>query len=233
MKPDIYKLNLSIALEQLRRREYSTLELTEACLRQIERLNPTFKAFINPTLELAVRASMQADVLLNNSSSNPDKLPLLGMPLGLKDLVNMAGAPTTAGSKFFTGNLLDEDAPVVSKLKLAGGVFLGKTNLHEIALGVTGINPHYGAVKNPWDTSRISGGSSSGSAVAVSLGMCLAAVGTDTGGSIRIPAALCGVVGLKPTYGRVSSCGVIRFRGILTMLARSRALSRMRPGCFQ
>jgi len=121
----------------------------------------------------------------------------------------MAGVPTTAGSKFFKEKLPVEDAPVVTKLKQSGGVLLGKTNLHEIALGVTGVNPHYGVVKNPWDTSRISGGSSSGSAVAVSLGMCLAAIGTDTGGSIRIPASLCGVVGLKPTYGRVSLSGVI------------------------
>ena len=209
MKPDILNLNLSNAREQLHRREYSALELTEACLRQIARLNPTFNAFITPMIEQAVMASMQTDVLLNNQSSNLDELPLLGIPLGLKDLVNMAGVPTTAGSKFFADHLPDVDATIVSKLKHSGGVILGKTNLHEIALGVTGANPHYGTVKNPWDSSRISGGSSSGSAVAVSLGMCLAAVGTDTGGSIRIPAALCGVVGLKPTYGRISLCGII------------------------
>ena len=209
MKPDIPNLNLSMAREQLRRREYSALRLTEVCLRQIALLNPTYNAFINPMLEQAVMASMQSDVLLKDQSFNPDELPLLGIPIGLKDLVNVAGVPTTAGSKFFADHLPDVDAMIVSKLKHSGGVILGKTNLHEIALGVTGANPHYGAVKNPWDSSRISGGSSSGSAVAVSLGMCLAAVGTDTGGSIRIPAALCGVVGLKPTYGRVSLCGII------------------------
>jgi len=209
VKPDIFNLNLFVALEQLRRREYSALELSEACLRQVARLNPTYHAFINPTLELAAQASLQADVLLNHQPFNPDEFPLLGIPIGLKDLVNLAGVPTTAGSKFFADNLPIEDAPVVSKLKQSGGVILGKTNLHEIALGVTGVNPHYGTVVNPWNTSRISGGSSSGSAVAVALGMCLAAVGTDTGGSIRIPAALCGVVGLKPTYGRVSMRGVI------------------------
>jgi len=209
MQPDIFNLNLSVALEQLRRREYSALELSEACLRRVARLNPTYHAFINPTLELAAQASMQADVLLNHQPSNLDEFPLLGITIGLKDLVNLAGVPTTAGSKFFADNLPFEDAPVVSKLKQSGGVILGKTNLHEIALGVTGVNQHYGTVNNPWDTSRISGGSSSGSAVAVALGMCLVAVGTDTGGSIRIPAALCGVVGLKPTYGRVSTRGVI------------------------
>ena len=187
MKPEISSLSLVDALGQLRRQEYSALELTEACLCQVAHLNPTNHAFINPTLELAVQASMQADVLLGHSPSNPDEFPLLGIPIGIKDLVDLAGVPTTAGSKFFAENLPVEDAPIVSKLKQSGGVILGKTNLHEIALGVTGVNPHYGTVKNPWDPSRISGGSSSGSAAAVSLGMCLAAVGTDTGGSIRIP----------------------------------------------
>ena len=181
--------------------EYSALELTEACFRQIAHLNPTFNAFIAPLLEQAVNASLQADVLLKNTPSHQAELSLLGIPLGLKDLVDLAGVPTTAGSEFFADSLPDIDATVVSKLKNAGGVVLGKTNLHEIALGVTGVNPHFGTVKNPWDTSRISGGSSSGSAAAVSLGMCLAAVGTDTGGSIRIPAALCGVVGLNRLMG--------------------------------
>jgi aspartyl-tRNA(Asn)/glutamyl-tRNA(Gln) amidotransferase subunit A len=230
MKPDITNLNLSVALEQLCLREYSALELAEACLRQIASLNPGFNAFITPLLEQAVTAAMQADVLYNNNSFDPGESPLLGMPLGIKDLINMAGLPTTAGSKVFADNIPAEDAPVVSKLRQSGGVFLGKNNLHEIALGVTGVNPHYGTVKNPWDTSRISGGSSSGSATAVSLGMCLAAVGTDTGGSIRIPAALCGVVGLKPTYGRVSSTGVIPLSwnldhiGPLTRTVRDAAL---------
>jgi aspartyl-tRNA(Asn)/glutamyl-tRNA(Gln) amidotransferase subunit A len=230
MKPDISTLNLSVALEQLRLREYSALELTKACLRQIARLNPAFNAFITPLLEPAVMAAMQADVLYNNKSFRPGESPLLGIPLGIKDLINMAGVPTTAGSKFFGDSLPTVDAPVVSKLRQSGGVLLGKTNLHEIALGVTGGNPHYGTVKNPWDSSRISGGSSSGSAAAVSLGMCLAAVGTDTGGSIRIPAALCGVVGLKPTYGRLSLSGVIPLSwnldhvGPLTRTVRDAAL---------
>ena len=209
MKPDITILDLTTAREQLRRREYSALELAETCLRQIARLNPIYHAFINPTLEMAVQAAMLADVLLNNRSPDPIEFPLLGIPIGLKDLVNLAGVPTTAGSRLFNNSIPGEDAPVVSRLKRSGGVLLGKTNLHEIALGVTGANPHFGTVKNPWDLSRISGGSSSGSAVAVALGMCLVAVGTDTGGSIRIPAALCGVVGLKPTYGGVSTSGII------------------------
>jgi aspartyl-tRNA(Asn)/glutamyl-tRNA(Gln) amidotransferase subunit A len=209
MNPDISALDLSTAVEQLRHRDYSALELTEACLRQIERLNPVIDAFITPTPELAVQAALQANVLFSNQASNLNDLALLGVPLGIKDLFDVAGIPTTAGSKFFAESLPGEDAEVVLRLKLSGGVILGKTNTHEVALGVTGVNPHYGTVKNPWDISRITGGSSSGSAAAVVLGMCLAAIGTDTGGSIRIPASLCGVVGLKPTYGRASTRGVI------------------------
>lgn len=209
MKPDLSTLTLSTVLEQLHRKEYSALELTEACLHQIARLNPVINAFITPTPELAVQGAMQADILFANQPSNLKELALLGVPLGIKDLFDVVGVPTTAGSKFFAESTPAEDASVVLKLKLSGAVILGKTNTHEIALGVTGVNPHYGAVRNPWEPSRISGGSSSGSAAAVATGMCLAAIGTDTGGSIRIPAALCGVVGLKPTYGRVSMRGVV------------------------
>jgi aspartyl-tRNA(Asn)/glutamyl-tRNA(Gln) amidotransferase subunit A len=209
MKPDLPTLTLFAALEQLRSREYSTLELIEACLNQIARLNPVINAFITPTPELSVQGALQADTLLNKNPSNLNNLAMLGLPVGIKDMIDVAGVPCTAGSKFFSESNPAEDALVVQKLKLSGAVILGKTNTHEIALGVTGVNPHFGAVKNPWDLSRIAGGSSSGSAAAVASGMCLAAIGTDTGGSIRIPAALCGMVGLKPTYGRISTRGVI------------------------
>ncbi|MCX6035553.1 MAG: amidase, partial [Chloroflexi bacterium] len=202
-------LTISSAIEALRRRDFSSLDLTEACLRQIERLNPAINAFITPTPELAVQAALQADALLSLQPSNLNDLALLGIPIALKDMFETAGVRTTAGSRFFAENIPVEDAETVMKLKLAGAVLLGKTNTHEIALGVTGVNPHFGAVKNPWDISRISGGSSSGSTAAVAAGMCLGALGTDTGGSIRIPASLCGVVGLKPTYGRVSTRGVV------------------------
>ncbi len=230
MNPDLSTLTLFTAHEQLRNLEYSALDLTEACLQRIARLNPTINAFITPTTELAVQGAMQADVLLARNPSNLDELTLLGLPLGIKDLIDVAGEPTTAGSRFFTERIPAEDAQVVLKLKLSGAVVLGKTNTHEIALGVTGVNPHFGAVKNPWDTSHISGGSSSGSAAAVASGMCLAAIGTDTGGSIRIPAAFCGVVGLKPTYGRVSTRGVIPLSwnldhiGTLTRTVRDAAM---------
>ena len=208
MKPDLSTITLSIALEQLRRREFSAVELTEAFLNQIERLNPTINAFITPTPELARRGASRADALLADQAPGRECCALLGMPLTLKDIFDTAGIRTTAGSRFFADHVPAEDAQAVQKLKLAGGVVLGKTNTHEIALGVTGVNPHYGAVKNPWNLTRVTGGSSSGSTAAVAAGMCLAALGSDTGGSIRIPASLCGVVGLKPTYGRVSTRGV-------------------------
>ncbi len=230
MKPDLSAIDLFTALEQLRRREFSAVELTEACLRRIERLNPAINAFITVTPERARREAVQADALLAADPSRLAQFALPGMPVALKDLFETAGIRTTAGSKFFADHIPAEDAEVVRKLKLSGCVVLGKTNTHEVALGVTGVNPHFGAVKNPWDLTRVTGGSSSGSAAAVATGMCLAALGTDTGGSIRIPASLCGVVGLKPTYGRVSTRGVIPLSwnldhvGPLTRTARDAAM---------
>jgi aspartyl-tRNA(Asn)/glutamyl-tRNA(Gln) amidotransferase subunit A len=208
MEPDLSTLCISSTIKALERRDFSALELTEACLRQIERLNPVINAFITPTPELAVQSALNADSLL--STGHPQNNPgLLGIPVGVKDLIGTEGIRTTAGSRFFSDNIPAEDAQVVKNLKMGGAIILGKTNTHEIALGVTGVNPHFGTVKNPWDLSRISGGSSSGSAAGVATGMSLGALGTDTGGSIRIPASLCGVVGLKPTYGRVSARGVL------------------------
>ncbi|HEX9331980.1 MAG TPA: amidase, partial [Anaerolineales bacterium] len=190
---------------------YSTLEdfrgqktsphasrLAEACYRQIERLNPKLNAFITVIdLQDMLKAQLPGN---NTSSSNA----LRGIPIAIKDLFDTAGIRTTAGSIFFADNIPEQDAFVVEKLKQAGAIIMGKTNTHEIALGVTGNNPHYGTARNPWDITRIPGGSSSGSAIAVATGMALGALGTDTGGSIRIPASLCGVVGFKPTFGRVS-----------------------------
>ena len=135
--------------------------------------------------------------------------PLHGIPVAVKDLFDIAGVVTTAGSKFLVDNVAAVDSGPVERLNAAGAVILGKLNLHEFAYGATGVNPHYGAARNPWDTKRITGGSSSGSGASVAGRECYAALGTDTGGSIRIPASLCGITGLKPTFGRVSRRGVL------------------------
>jgi aspartyl-tRNA(Asn)/glutamyl-tRNA(Gln) amidotransferase subunit A len=145
----------------------------------------------------------------STADASPQGTALAGIPVAVKDLFETTGVLTTSGSLFFRDYVPDSDAAVVRRLKAAGARIIGKTNTHEIAFGVTTANPHFGACRNPWDDSRIPGGSSGGSAVAVATGMALAATGTDTGGSIRIPAALCGVVGLKPTFGRVGMGGVL------------------------
>ena len=149
MEPDLFTLTLYSALQALRRGDFSSLELTQACLRQVERLDPSINAFITPTPELAVQAALQADALHSLHPSNLNDLALLGIPVALKDLFETQGVRTTAGSKFFADNIPAEDAEAVRRVKLAGAVILGKTNTHEFALGVTGVNPHYGAVKNP------------------------------------------------------------------------------------
>jgi aspartyl-tRNA(Asn)/glutamyl-tRNA(Gln) amidotransferase subunit A len=195
-------LTLTSALESLHAGEVTAQQLAEACSHQIERLNPQLNAFITVIdVPSALEAQLPATV-------HPVTSALRGVPIAIKDLFDTAGIRTTAGSKFFSDYIPASDAFVVEKIKQAGAIILGKTNTHEIALGVTGNNPHYGTARNPWDLARIPGGSSSGSAVAVATGMALGALGTDTGGSIRIPASLCGVVGFKPTYGRVSLRGV-------------------------
>ncbi len=194
---NLASLSLNDQKDLVQKRGMNASDLAEACYRQIERLNPILNAFITviPPEEYEVQST--------------GSMPLHGIPIAAKDLYDMKGIRTTAGSKFFADRIAEEDAFVVHKIKKAGAKIIGKTNTHEIALGVTTNNPHFGACKNPWDTSRIPGGSSGGSAVAVATGMALAALGTDPGGSIRIPAALCGVVGLKPTYGRVSLRGIL------------------------
>lgn len=200
---ELYTLDIATALNLLRGQKITPHELAEACFRQIERLDPQLCAFITVNdLETALSPKPSQDVAPAFANS------LRGIPLAVKDLYNTAGVRTTAGSKFFADFIPDTDAFVIEKIKQAGATIIGKTNTHEIALGVTGNNPHYGTAHNPWDTTRIPGGSSSGSAIAVATGMALGALGTDTGGSIRIPASLCGVVGFKPTFGRVSLRGV-------------------------
>lgn len=192
--------------ELLRKRKLSPVELTKKCLAQIEKLNPTLNAFITVTAESAL---VQAHSAEDEIGRGHWRGPLHGIPLALKDLIDTAGVRTTAASAVFKDRVPIEDAEVVRRLKNAGAVLLGKNNLHEFAYGGSSMISYYGEVHNPWDSGCIAGGSSGGSAASVAAGLVHGAVGTDTAGSIREPAALCGMVGLKPTYGRVSARGVI------------------------
>ncbi len=199
-------MTLMEAAAALRERRVSSVELTVDCLARIERWNPELNAFLTVTADLALEQARQADAEL---ASGLDRGPLHGIPIAHKDLFCTQGVRTTGGSRTFAEFVPDHDATVVARLRNAGAVMLGKTTLHEHAYGITCENPHYGPVRNPWDPQRSPGGSSGGSAAAVATGMALAATGTDTGGSIRVPASWCGIAGLKPTFGRVSKHGVL------------------------
>jgi aspartyl-tRNA(Asn)/glutamyl-tRNA(Gln) amidotransferase subunit A len=199
-------LTLAAANRALRAREISSWELTDFFLERIASLNPALNAFITVTADAARAEAQQADDELAHGA---DLGPLHGIPLALKDLFDTRGVRTTAGSKILRDRIPAEDAGVTVRLRSSGAVLLGKLNMHEWAFGVTNDNPHFGPTRNPWDLDRIPGGSSGGSAAAVAARLCLGAMGSDTGGSIRLPAALCGVTGLKPTFGRVSLRGVI------------------------
>lgn len=187
-------------------REISPVEITHECLARIERLNPALNAFITVTAEQALD---QARVAEREIFRGNYRGPLHGVPIGLKDLIDTAGVRTTAASAQFQDRIPVEDAEVVRRLRCGGAVILGKQNMHEFAYGGSSMISFYGEVHNPWDTKRIAGGSSGGSAASVATGLGFAAVGTDTAGSVREPAAFCGLVGLKPTYDRVSLRGVI------------------------
>src|SRR6266571_4812689 len=181
-----------------RKRKLSPVELTKLMLARIEKLNPKLNAYLTVTAELALAQARKAERELfapRGRRGQRDRGPLHGIPLSLKDNIY------TAGTKILKDFIPQHDAKVVVLLKEAGAILLGKTNMHEFAYGVTSNNPHFGPTRNPWDLSRIPGGSSGGSAAAVAAGLCFGSIGTDTGGSIRIPAALCGIVGLKPTFG--------------------------------
>jgi aspartyl-tRNA(Asn)/glutamyl-tRNA(Gln) amidotransferase subunit A len=198
-------MNIARAGAALRSRSISCLELTDRCLDQIAKLNPRLNAFITVTAESARARAQELDRELANGV---DRGPLHGIPIAHKDLIATKGVRTTSGSKLFADYVPDFDAPVAKKLADAGTVMLGKTGLHELAYGITSDNPHFGAVRNPHDLERSPGGSSGGSGVAVATEMAFIGTGTDTGGSIRIPAAFCGTVGLKPTYGLVDRTGI-------------------------
>ena len=180
-------------------------ELVEAHIERINATDDKLNSFVTILSESALQSSFIAEKEIMNGNYRG---PIHGIPIGLKDLYDTAGTITTVGSKIYRERLPQEDATVVSRLKEAGAIVVGKLQMHELALGATSINPHDGPARNPWDTERITGGSSGGSASSVAAGQCMASLGTDTGGSIRIPSALCGIVGLKPTFGRVSRKGV-------------------------
>jgi len=203
---DLTSLTIDRAAQLISQKVISPVELVQAHLERIQLLNQAINAFLTVTPECALQQARQAESAILRGDY---KGRLHGIPLALKDLFETEGIRTTAGSTFFSDYIPEADAVVVQKLKEAGAVILGKLNMHEIALGVTNENPHFGDCCNPWDLTCISGGSSGGNAAALAAGFCLGALGSDTGGSIRIPSALCGVVGLKPTYGRVSLRGVI------------------------
>lgn len=192
--------------QAIRQRQVSPVEVVDALVRRIERLNPQLNAFL---LVTADRAREQARAAERALAAGADVGPLHGVPLAYKDLFATAGIRTTAGSLILREWVPREDAVAIARLRAAGAICLGKLNTVEFAYGATGANPHYGNCRNPWDTTRMPGGSSSGSGAAVAAGLCYGALGSDTGGSIRVPAAFCGIVGIKPTYGRVSRRGVV------------------------
>jgi aspartyl-tRNA(Asn)/glutamyl-tRNA(Gln) amidotransferase subunit A len=195
-----------------RRRKLSPVELTQFLLDRIARVNPRLNAYLTLNSEIALKNAAAAESALCSKSrrkAGRDLGPLHGIPISLKDNLYTAGLRTTGGSGFLRDFLPLQDAAVVTLLKNSGAILIGKTNLHEFAYGVTSNNPHFGPVHNPWDLARIPGGSSGGSAAALAAGLCFGSIGTDTGGSVRIPSALCGVVGLKPGLGRVSTDGAI------------------------
>ena len=199
-------LDLAAASRAVQKKEVSPVELTRACLERIERLNPKLNAFITVTGETALEEARRAEAEIARGEW---KGPLHGIPLAVKDLIETAGVKTTAASAVLKDNVPASDAEVIRRLKAAGAILLGKLNLHEFAYGGSGIIGHFGPARNPWNTAHVTGGSSSGSAAAVAACLCYGAIGTDTAGSIRLPAACCGITGLKPTYGLVSMRGVI------------------------
>ena len=203
---ELCTLTLAEQARLIRERQVSPREVVASSLAQIEKVNPRLNAFITVMAEEATAGAEEAE---REIASGGYRGPLHGIPIGLKDLLWTKGVRTTGGSKILADFVPEEDATVVTRLREAGAVFMGKLNMHEFAFGPTGTNPHYGDARNPWDPERITGGSSSGSGIAAATFMCAGTLGSDTGGSIRIPASLCGVVGIKPTYGRVSRYGAI------------------------
>jgi aspartyl-tRNA(Asn)/glutamyl-tRNA(Gln) amidotransferase subunit A len=223
---DLHRLTLAELNEGLRARRFSSVELARHFLARIERFNPALNAFITVTGEQALAAAQKADELIASGEAPP----LAGLPLVHKDIFCTDGVLTTCGSRMLSNFVAPYDATVVERLQQAGVVMLGKTNMDEFAMGSSNENSWYGPVRNPWDPKKVPGGSSGGSAAAVAARLAPAGTGTDTGGSIRQPAALTGITGFKPTYGRVSRYGMVAFAssldqaGVLTRTARDAAM---------
>jgi aspartyl-tRNA(Asn)/glutamyl-tRNA(Gln) amidotransferase subunit A len=221
MKRDLAFASIGELSDQLRGGNISALQLIDLYAQRIDRFSGTSKAFISLDLERARAQAAEVDP--------GSELALNGIPYSCKDLFDVAGLVTTGGSQVLQDNIAESDADTIRAMNRAGAICLGKNNLHEFAYGATGENTLYGTAPNPYDYSRLAGGSSSGSAAALGFGLCAAALGTDTGGSVRAPAALCGLVGFKPTYGRISTAGVIPYSwtldhvGTLTRSARDAA----------
>ncbi len=203
---DLTSLSLAEAADLVKQSKVSPLELTRACLDRIDRLDGQLNSFATLTADAALAQAQEAETAIRQGVYRG---PLHGIPIAFKDLYETKGIRTTAASKLMADHVPDSDCTVVQKLRDAGAINLGKLNMQEWALGVTNLTSYFGPVRNPWDLKRITGGSSGGSGAALAAGLCFGSMGSDTGGSVRIPASLCGIVGLKPTFGRVSAKGVI------------------------
>ena len=210
----MHRATLVQALERLRKKEISSVELTQAFFKRIEEVDSRVGAYLHLTQDLALEQAREADAKIKAG----ENLPLLGLPLAIKDLICVRGEKTTCASRILENFVSPYDATVARKLKEAGAVFLGKVNMDEFAMGSSNENSAFHLARNPWDLARVAGGSSGGSAAAVAAQECLAALGSDTGGSIRQPAAFCGITGLKPTYGRVSRFGLVAFASSLDQI---------------
>ncbi|MQG69546.1 MAG: Asp-tRNA(Asn)/Glu-tRNA(Gln) amidotransferase subunit GatA [SAR202 cluster bacterium] len=202
---ELCRLTIAEAAESIAQGQLSPVELIQAHLERIEKTQPQLNSFITLLSDEAVEEARRAEAEIRSGRSRG---PLHGIPIGLKDLYYTKGIRTTVGSEILRDFVPDYDAAVTERFRDGGAIIIGKLQMHEFALGSTSTNPHYGPARNPWNTKRVTGGSSGGSGAAVAAGQCMGALGSDTGGSIRIPSGLCGIVGFKPTFGRVSRHGV-------------------------